>query len=315
MNGMGSSVAGDPLWGVLIPPQLARFRALAGIGEAPLAVDFTGWNKFVVLSHDRAFLFPRHGDNVEWFEREVSVYEALAATGLEVVPRLVQRWQDDSVYPFPFVAVTRLPGTHPNDAAELMAQLGRAVASMARGPATGPSGRASARPSRSCRHAVAPAGARPHDDRAAVAEAAARLDRGDRLTRWTEAARDRGSSSARPRARRRPRGPAARSRRATDGRARLGDGPHRPSVLGLRLRRMGRRALARPSTRLHDAVVNRVARVRRKSAASTPTPRRWRPRSGCATRSHCSTIRAIPRPPGPSRAPAGHPGVSTSGSG
>jgi hypothetical protein len=54
---MGSSAVGDPLWAVLIPPALARFRELVELGDAPLAVDFTGFNKYVLLSDDRVFLF------------------------------------------------------------------------------------------------------------------------------------------------------------------------------------------------------------------------------------------------------------------
>ena len=59
---MGSSVAGNPLWAVLIPPQLGHFQTLVGIDDAPLEVDFTGWNKYVILDRERAFLFPRQGD-------------------------------------------------------------------------------------------------------------------------------------------------------------------------------------------------------------------------------------------------------------
>jgi len=54
---MGSSVVGEPLWAVLIPPQLARFRTLVELGDAPLAVDFTGWKKYVLLTEDQRFCF------------------------------------------------------------------------------------------------------------------------------------------------------------------------------------------------------------------------------------------------------------------
>jgi aminoglycoside phosphotransferase (APT) family kinase protein len=183
---MDSSVAGDPLWAVLIPPQLARFRSLTGISDAPLAVDFTGWNKYVILDGQRAFLFPRHAINVEWFERELTVYRALESTGLTVVPRVVGEWRDEGVYPLPFAAVTQLRGVHPPDASELCDVLGRAIAQW---------------------HNIVPPellGARPpaHHDRAdmhwlrraldpetsaaAVAEAAERLDRRDCAGRWAE---------------------------------------------------------------------------------------------------------------------------------
>ena len=113
---MGESVVGNPLWAVLIPPRLARFRTLVEVGDAPLTVDFTGWNKYVLLGDDRAFLFPRQADNVEWFERELTAYRALEPTGLAVIPRLAGEWRDDTIYPFPFAAVTRLLGVRPTDA-------------------------------------------------------------------------------------------------------------------------------------------------------------------------------------------------------
>ena len=49
---------GDPLWAVLIPPRLTHFRELVQIDNQQLDVDFTGWNKFVLLSADHAYLFP-----------------------------------------------------------------------------------------------------------------------------------------------------------------------------------------------------------------------------------------------------------------
>jgi aminoglycoside phosphotransferase (APT) family kinase protein len=181
-----NTVTGDPLWAVMIPPQLARFRRVTGVGDAPLAVNFTGWNKYVVLTAEHAFLFPRHEVNVEWFERELAVYRALEATALAVVPRVIGAWHDDAVSPFPFAAVTRLRGEHPIDPTELFAQLGRCIAQW---------------------HDLAPLdlpGARPpaHHDRAdqrwlrraldpataasAAAEAADLLGVHDRLALWTE---------------------------------------------------------------------------------------------------------------------------------
>ena len=63
---MPADLIGDPLWAVLIPPRLERFRALTGLGEAALTADFTGWNKFVLRSAgDRVFLFPREPANLE----------------------------------------------------------------------------------------------------------------------------------------------------------------------------------------------------------------------------------------------------------
>ena len=125
---MGSSVAGDPLWAVLIQPQLGRFQTLVGIDSSALDVDFTGWNKYVILDRERAFLFPRRANNVEWLERELAAYRALQPIGLAVVPHLLGEWEDDSVYPFPFAAVSRLPGQHPADPSDLLDQLGRVIA-------------------------------------------------------------------------------------------------------------------------------------------------------------------------------------------
>ena len=73
LGGWVPSAAGDPLWAVLIPPQLARFRALTGVGDAHLDVDFTGWNKYVVLDADTRSS-PGQPITVEWFERELAVY-------------------------------------------------------------------------------------------------------------------------------------------------------------------------------------------------------------------------------------------------
>ena len=50
-------VRGDPVWAVLIPPRLSRFRELVQLGDEQLDVDFTGWNKFVLLSKECAFCF------------------------------------------------------------------------------------------------------------------------------------------------------------------------------------------------------------------------------------------------------------------
>jgi aminoglycoside phosphotransferase (APT) family kinase protein len=125
---MGTTSVGDALWAVMNPPELARFRVLTGVGDAPLSVNFTGWNKYVVLSDECVFLFPRREINVEWFTRELAVYHSLEASGLAVVPRVVAEWSDDAVYPFPFAAVTRLRGEHPVDATHLFAPLGRSIA-------------------------------------------------------------------------------------------------------------------------------------------------------------------------------------------
>jgi aminoglycoside phosphotransferase (APT) family kinase protein len=183
---MGESVVGNPLWAVLIPPQLAHFRTLVELGDAPLAVDFTGWNKYVLLSDSRAFLFPRRADNVEWFERELTAYRALEPTGLAVIPRLGGEWWEDTIYPFPFAAVTRLHGVRPTDASVVVAQLGRAIAQWHDlTPPELPGARLPAhhdRPDMRWLHrALNPATARD-----AAAEAADRLGHPEQLARWTE---------------------------------------------------------------------------------------------------------------------------------
>lgn len=71
------------------------------------------------------FLFPRTPADVAGFEHELRVYERL---DLPIVARLAGRWHDERVYPFPFAAVTRLPGVHVDDPAPLLEQLGRAIA-------------------------------------------------------------------------------------------------------------------------------------------------------------------------------------------
>lgn len=183
---MGSSVVGDPLWAVLIPPQLERFRLLVDLGDAPVTVDLTGFNKYVVLADDRAFLFPRQANNVEWFERELATYRALEPTGLKVVSRVVGEWHDDVVYPFPFAAVTRLRGERPGDATGVVDQLGRAVAQWHQiEPPELPGARPPAHHDRAdmrwLRRALDPATAGE-----AAAEAGDRLGHPEKVARWTD---------------------------------------------------------------------------------------------------------------------------------
>ena len=179
-------VKGDPVWAVLIPPRLIRFRELVQVGDEQLDVDFTGWNKFVLLSAERAFCFLERRADVEWFERELATYRALEPIGLQVVPRLYGEWLDETVYPYPFAAVSRLPGTHPVDASDLFDQLGRTIAQwheMAPPEITGsrPPAHHDRSDNRWLRRALDPATARQ-----AVAEAADRLACADRVERWSE---------------------------------------------------------------------------------------------------------------------------------
>jgi aminoglycoside phosphotransferase (APT) family kinase protein len=125
---VSGEIIGHPVNAVLIPPQAARFASLTGTDPGQLALNVTGYNKLVLLGADRVFLFPRSADGVDWFERELEVYRALAATELTVVPRLLGRWEDPEVYAFPFAAVTRLRGHIPAEPEELIEQLARAIA-------------------------------------------------------------------------------------------------------------------------------------------------------------------------------------------
>jgi aminoglycoside phosphotransferase (APT) family kinase protein len=175
---------GDPLWAVLIPPRLARFRELTGLGDAALTADFTGFNKYVLLAGERVFLFPRQQENVAWFEHELAVYRALADGGFTLAPQVRGQWRDDSVYPFPFAEVTRLAGVPPADLTALFGSLGQAVARIHQVPAPD-----LAWPRRIDRHRR-PAyrwlhrALDPATSAGAAAEAARRLDRPDCLPRW-----------------------------------------------------------------------------------------------------------------------------------
>jgi aminoglycoside phosphotransferase (APT) family kinase protein len=176
----------DLAWAVLIPPQLARFRVVTGIGDARLTVNLMGWNKYVLLTTDRAFLFPRHQCNIEWFERELAVYRALEATALAVVPRVVGEWRDAAVSPYPFAAVTRLRGEHPSDATVLFSQLGRNIARWHElSPPDLPGARPPAHHDRAEQRWLRRA-LDPSTTRDAAAEAAERLGARDRQSIWAD---------------------------------------------------------------------------------------------------------------------------------
>jgi hypothetical protein len=91
---------------VLVPPQLARFRQVCRVDGA-IEPRFDGDTKHVLLTADRAFLFPRNHTLVEQLERECDVF---ATVGHPLVPRLLGRWHDPGISPYPFSAVTRLAG-------------------------------------------------------------------------------------------------------------------------------------------------------------------------------------------------------------
>ncbi len=183
---MNGAVVGNPLNAVLVPPQADRFASLVGVDLDSLQLNVTGWNKLVLLATDRVFLFPRAQAGVEWFLREITAYRALSHSQLTVVPHLLGYWDDPAVYPFPFAAVTRLPGRTPSNPQTLLDQLGRSIAGWHE---LSPPELPDARPPRHLdlphhrwlRRALDPATV---DD--AAAEAATRLQRRDRLTAWTE---------------------------------------------------------------------------------------------------------------------------------
>ena len=103
------SMREDRIHAVLIEPQLARFRELCDLENVPLATSFEGWHRHAVLSPDRVFLFPRDRSRVAALLYEAAVLEALAGRGV-LAPRLLGQWRDPEVSPYPFTAVSRLPG-------------------------------------------------------------------------------------------------------------------------------------------------------------------------------------------------------------
>jgi aminoglycoside phosphotransferase (APT) family kinase protein len=114
---------------VLVPPQLARFRQVCQVDGA-IEPRFDGYTKHVLLTEERAFLFPRNHTIVKQLERECDVY---ATVGHPLVPRLLGRWHEPGISPYPFFAVTRLAGCtpgriSPENLPSLAAQLGAAIA-------------------------------------------------------------------------------------------------------------------------------------------------------------------------------------------
>jgi len=171
---------------VLVPPQAERFASIAGVDLDRLVLNVTGWNKLVLLDSDRVFLFPRSAIGVEWFERELSAYRALAKTQLNIVPRLLGYWEDPDIYPFPFAAVTRLRGQVPAEPEALIEQLGRAIACWHE---LEPLSLAGARPPRhhdADHHRWLRRALDPATSAAAAAEAADRLGWPARAAVWTD---------------------------------------------------------------------------------------------------------------------------------
>ena len=183
-GGNGGQLVGRAVNAVLIPPQAERFASLTGADVDRLVLNVSGWNKLVLMDADRVFLFPRAADGVEWFERELTAYRALAGAKLNVVPRLLGRWDDRPTYPFPFAAVTRLPGSVPAAPEALIEQLGHAIACWHE---LDPPTLAGARPPlrlNGAHHRWLQRALDPATTASAAAEAASRLGRPDRAAVW-----------------------------------------------------------------------------------------------------------------------------------
>src|ERR1039458_5824973 len=122
----------------------------------------------------------------EWFERELAAYRALAKTQLDVVPRLLGRWEDPEIYPFPFAAVTRLRGEVPAEPEGLIGQLGGGIACWHE---LEPPALAGARPPRhhdAAHHRWLRRALDPATSAEAAAEAADRLGRPGRVSAWAD---------------------------------------------------------------------------------------------------------------------------------
>jgi aminoglycoside phosphotransferase (APT) family kinase protein len=184
--GVDGELVGRAVNAVLVPPQAECFASLVDVDLDRLLLNVTGWNKLVLLDSNRAFLFPRSQTGVEWFEREIAAYRELVKTRLRVVPRLLARWERPEIYPLPFAVVTRLRGEAPTEPEALFEQLGEAIA---RWHELDPPVLEGARPPRHhdaphqrwLRRALDPAGTEE-----AIAEAADRLGRSDRVSAWTD---------------------------------------------------------------------------------------------------------------------------------
>jgi aminoglycoside phosphotransferase (APT) family kinase protein len=183
---VNGDLVGQAVNAVLVPPQAERFASLVGVDTGRLVLNVSGWNKLVLMDPDRVFLFPRSAIGVEWFERELAAYRALAGAGLSVVPRLLGRWEDPEIYPFPFAAVTRLPGAAPAAPEDLLDQLGRAIACWHE---LEPPTLTGARPPRhhnASHHRWLRRALDPAASASAAAEAADRLDRPARASAWAD---------------------------------------------------------------------------------------------------------------------------------
>jgi len=108
---MGQGPA-DPLLAVVSPPRAERFRAAAGLApDEALTADFSGWSKLVLLTSDRALLFPRNHEMVAALRAELEALRVVEAAGISEIPRVLEVWEDPTLSPYPIVSTTRRPGT------------------------------------------------------------------------------------------------------------------------------------------------------------------------------------------------------------
>jgi aminoglycoside phosphotransferase (APT) family kinase protein len=105
-----SAVCEHCIAAVLTTWQLERFCQRFNVAPSELEANFNGWRKHVILSKDRAFLFPRTPQFLKAFRRELTLYEAFAQVDSLPLPRLLARVKDRAISYYEFGVVTRLPG-------------------------------------------------------------------------------------------------------------------------------------------------------------------------------------------------------------
>jgi len=118
---------GDPVWAVLIPPRLIRFRELVQIGDEQLDVDFTGWNSLYSYPRNVRFLFLERRPMSSGLSASLATYERWNYRTPGCAPTFGGMARRDHLS-YPFAAVSRLPVTHPTEASDLFDQLGNSIA-------------------------------------------------------------------------------------------------------------------------------------------------------------------------------------------
>ena len=93
---------------VLSGIQLPRFCERFGVQPDELESRTLGWTKVVVLSKDRAFLFPRDPRAIPVTRRELDVLIAL--DGRAFAPRLLERVHDPDISYYEIGVIERVPG-------------------------------------------------------------------------------------------------------------------------------------------------------------------------------------------------------------